>query len=255
MALFGTASRPILRMFRVNGEAASAKRHDGDGWAMYRVDLSACAGRIVVEAVLPIGDAPFGGTGLAAEAWVLAEATLGDASAPGKTVTRRWLPRPLHPDRVRTTLQAMPRAPIPAGPAAGISDEDLAKITAAKLRLDLFDVNGGEYADKWIEVNGVRVGRIPAHRGDVSRWQEVLIDLPAEAVRATRRENRLVLTNSVPPDSFKFRGAALAVRRPDGRWVSTPLSQQVYSSAGQWLHAEGDLFEGARSPEIRLVVP
>ena len=136
-----------------------------------------------------------------------------------------------------------------------VSDEELAAAAEAKLRVEIFGVNAGQYAEKYIYLNGTKLGQVPFNNQSfLDQWEERVIDLPPEHVKALRRDNVLVFTNETG-DCYKVRALALAVRLPDGRWVQSEEDANVYCSVGEWLWTEGTVFEGGRSPEIHLRFP
>ncbi len=174
------------------------------------------------------------------------------ASSPA-TRPNRPLPRPYRPDVARRSyclLKPTPLGPPWAGGAA-IKPADLAKIKAAKLRVELFDVNAGAYAKKFILLNGQQLCQIPPNKAPISQWQEHIIDLPKDWLKRIKMANTVQLTNK-PHDLFKFRGIALAVQAPDGRWITSTLANQIHSASHNWSYAEGELFEGDASPEIKV---
>lgn len=136
-------------------------------------------------------------------------------------------------------------------PSAAIKPEELAKIKAAKLRVELYDVNGGAYAEKSILLNGQPLCQIPPNKGAASKWETRIIDLPGEWLPRIKMDNTVQLTNK-PHDLFKFRGIALAVQTADGRWVTSSLAEKVHASSRNWRYAEGEIFEGELSPKIQI---
>ncbi|MBI2300700.1 MAG: hypothetical protein HYU66_17465 [Armatimonadetes bacterium] len=139
---------------------------------------------------------------------------------------------------------------------ASIGDDDLGRVKAVKLRIEVFDSNAdAQYRDKQILLNGKPVARVPANPGDrFSAWLPVDIDLNPEQAGPVGRSNTLAVTNA-GGDSWKCRGLALAVQRPDGVWVATPVSPRVFCSVADWLYTEGEIWSGAHSPEVTLTLP
>ncbi len=163
------------------------------------------------------------------------------------------LPRPYRPSALRRSFCLLEPTPVgpPGAASTVIKPDELAKIQAAKLRIELHDADGGAYADKHILLNGQPLAKVPVNQGEVSRWQEHVIDLPKEWLGKLKMTNAVVLTNK-PHDLFKFRGVALAVRKADGSWVTSSRAGQVYASSRNWRYTEGEVFEGDRSPEIAV---
>jgi len=165
----------------------------------------------------------------------------------------RPLPRPYRPEVLRQSHCLLPPTS-PGAPwvaSATLKPEELATIKAAKLHVELYDVDGGAYANKFILFNGQQLCQIPPSKGPISVWEEHLIDLPAEMLKTVKMANE-VQFNNTPKDLFKFRGVALAVQLADGRWVTSSLAGQTYSSSHNWSYAEGEIFEGEVSPKITV---
>jgi hypothetical protein len=136
-------------------------------------------------------------------------------------------------------------APAPAKPG------DLGSATAACLRLDVFGSNGGRYANKWVYLNGVRIGQVPVTNRDA--WVVTAFELSADQIAILKPVNEVVITNE-GGDAWKLRNIALALRRPDGTWTRSAVASQVFSTPG-WALSEGASFgpDGKAGPiEIRL---
>ncbi len=241
----------------LGAENLTARRADGDGWGMFAFDLLPASQeaddlRLRVTAGQP---PPMFPPRAEMEVWLIGDAVAGDRtpSSSGALLPwaigqglRRYSVRLLPPTDVGSALR---------GVSATISDEQLAHIGAARLRLEVFDVNPQEaYAGKQILLNGKPIADVPANTGRLAAWQEHVIELQTEALSTLARENRVVLTNA-GGDCYKFRGLTLAVQRADGEWVIAGPDEGVYSSVGAWKYAEGRTFAGDRSPEIMLTLP
>ena len=165
----------------------------------------------------------------------------------------RPVPRPYRPELGRRSYCLLASTPLgpPWSPVAAIKPDELAKIKAAKLRVELFDVNGGAYADKHILLNGQPLCRIPPNDGAPAKWQERIIDLPADWLKRIKPTNTVRLTNK-PRDLFKFRGIALAVQTADGRWITSSLADKTHATSQNWRYAEGQIFDGDQSPDIAV---
>jgi len=175
-------------------------------------------------------------------------------SAPRPTLSPdRPLPKPYRPEVVRQSfclLTATPPGP-PWIASPTIKPDDLPNIKAAKLRVELYDVDGGAYAGKSIVLNGQPLCQIPPNKGPISTWEEQVIDLPPDGLKRVAMTNEIQFTNP-PRDLFKLRGVALAVQTADGRWVTSSVAGQTYSSSHNWGYAEGEIFEGDISPKITV---
>ncbi|MBU0606666.1 MAG: hypothetical protein KKI08_02215, partial [Armatimonadetes bacterium] len=237
----------------INGQVAKPRKANGPAWRMQAFDLRDCNGQTVaVAARLPrAGDRPFALTDCPIEAWLIADRPVaGDEPAPTSglfAVAQGY----------RRQSQRLLQKAIATGGNAPVhlTDDELAHLRAAKLRLEVFDANREpQYADKWITLNGQRLARVPGNTGELASWQECFVDLTAEQLPWLQRTNRLTLGNA-GGDCYKFRGLGLALQRADGTWVTTPADAGVYCSVANWLYAEGTPFAGGASPEVVITVP
>ncbi len=257
------AAYAILRgdaeRFQVTGTLGGAelpvRKGSGDGWVLCALDLPGQteAGDLTVRAAAIAEPPPFA-VGTTLELWLLGDA---GACAPVDAFADEHLPWALAQGLQRYSVRLLLETPLdaPHDAAADVTDAQLEDITAAWLRLELFDVNSEErYAGKHILLNDVPVADVPANTGTLSAWQEHIIELPPEALAAVARTNRIVLTNA-GGDCYKFRGVALAVQTADGTRVVTQVDDAVFSSVSGWLHAEGEAFDGDRSPPVILTLP
>ncbi len=228
----------------------------GDGWVLCSLDLLPHLGEATslrVSAHATKEPPPFA-TGTTLELWLIGDAGEREAE---DAFGDEHLPWALAQGLRRYSVRLLPvtRLDSPAAGAATISDSQLEHIVAAWLRLEVFDVNSEErYAGKQILLNGQPVAEVPANSGQLSAWQEHIIELPAEALPAIARANRVVLTN-VGGDCYKFRGLALAVQTAEGVRVVTEPDAGVFSSVVGWRYAEGQAFDGDRSPPVTLTLP
>jgi hypothetical protein len=120
-----------------------------------------------------------------------------------------------------------------------VSREQLQHVRSAVLKLDVFDANGGMFADKWMLLNGVRIGRLPANPEPLSSWHVCRINLPREALEKLTLDNVFGLKDETG-DAYKIRVRQLTVTLDDGRAVSTPEDASVFSSSMEWPLAEGE---------------
>lgn len=286
----GASVMPIESV-TVNGKPATARKARAAGWEMLCIDCSELTGGVTIAAPVKQASAPFVFSPPTLEAWLLAELPLGVApsasrptttqasggssttatttraaaqSAPAATTHAAGsqprfaepLPRPYRPETLRQSycLLKATSSGSPHGLGAALNPADLAKIKAAKLRIELFDVNGGAYADKHILLNGQPLCRIPPNTDDIAAWQERIIDLPPDWLKHIKMTNTVELTNK-PRDLFKFRRVALAVQTADDRWVTSSLAGQTYATSANWRYTEGTIFAGDVSPPISVDFP
>ncbi len=226
----------------------------GPGWKMVMVPLERVGREIEVSVKLPPAQRkPFSRRPGTVRAWLVMEleCSPGKLAAPPADLPwaianglRRWSTRLIDAELRPAKTQRL-----------GISDEQLKQIAAAKLHLEVFGVNGGPYADKWIILNGHKLCRVPLNnQRRLDQWETKIIDLTPKQLKWLRRDNEIVLTNE-PGDCYKVRNVALAVQLPDGRWVESEWATDVHCSVGGWLHAEGNIFPGTQSRAIRVRFP
>ncbi len=152
----------------------------------------------------------------------------------------------------RQTLEILPPTEFKsASNTRPVPPAQLQSITAAKLYMDLFGSDAGQFANKKLLLNGDPILTLPANKhGD--NWEEFTLDLPAEALKKIALENKLRITNP-SGDKFKFRNLTLAVKLPDGTWSATPPNTQIHCHDNDWAHFEGTPFQpNGESAEIIL---
>jgi len=136
-----------------------------------------------------------------------------------------------------------------AGEPRRLSTAELKGIRAAKLRLDVFGAEGPPLDAKYIDLNGHRLGTVPAGTRDT--WVMRVVDLKPGQLAWIRPANELVVRTECD-DAWKFRNATLAVQLADGAWVASSTDSKVHSVAN-WAFSEGDTWgkDGVAGP-IRL---
>ena len=234
-----------------DGLSDQAKTSTGPSWKMVMVPLKQLGRRLEVTVKLPSAQMkPFSMKPGTVEAWLMTELECPQAQLAQPPADLPWAIA----DGVRRRsvkiidAELKPQAP----ERIGISDEQLKQITAAKLHVEVFGVNGGGYADKWIILNGHKLCRVPLNsQRRLDQWETKVIDLSPQQMAWLKRENEIVFTNE-PGDCYKVRNIALAVRLPDGRWVETEWAGDVHCSVGGWLFSEGKVFPGTKSQPIKV---
>ncbi|NUQ01860.1 MAG: hypothetical protein HUU35_18595, partial [Armatimonadetes bacterium] len=154
------------------------------------------------------------------------------------------------------TRELLPAAGYHFAPPGGIADSDLARATAVRVRLQIFDSNGeAPFAGKRILLNGRDVAGVPASPANrFHDWHEVILELTPEQAGAIGRTNTIEITNA-GGDMWKLRGVALAVRHPAGHWVASRPDPRSFSAGGEgWLYHEGESWRD-KTPPIRLELP
>lgn len=153
-----------------------------------------------------------------------------------------------------TTPEAIADLPAAAAaPETAVPDTALSSIRRALLRLEVYGADSRpEFDGREITVNGEPGGAVPGGGGDL--WSPCVIELPAGAVAAIRRDNTICIT-TVKPDAWKFRSVQLAVQMADGRWAKTSTDPRAQSSRA-WAYSEGVSWGAdGRAAPIRLALP
>lgn len=222
----------------------------GRGWQMQVLDLADLPRTLRAQIEFPKpGQQAFSVRHGSVQAWLIFEVAAARARLVNPPPDLPWA---IADGWRRVAVKLLDEEIKPAAELLRISDQDLASATAAKLRLEVFGVNAGGYAQKYIYLNGTRLGLVPFNdQGALDQWEERIIDLPPDHVKALRRDNVVVFTNETG-DCYKVRALSLAVQLPDGRWVQTEEAPGVYCSVDGWLWTEGTIFRDGRSPEIHL---
>ncbi|MEA3402356.1 MAG: hypothetical protein U9R79_14055 [Armatimonadota bacterium] len=241
----------------LGGQELAVRRAEGDGWGLCAFDLLPdIAEQDDLRVEVGADEAPpLFPPWATLEVWMIGDAGVHEESDPFADEALPWAcAQGCRRYSVRLLPQTRLEA-LAADTAGPITDEQLQAIQAARLRLEVFDVNSEErYGGKQILLNDRPVASVPVNRGELSAWQEHVIELPEEVLSGIARENRLVLTNA-GGDCYKFRGLALAVQTAGGDWVVAGPDTGVYSSVGNWLYVEGETFRGERSPPVVLTFP
>jgi len=236
---------------KLEGLALSGTRTvSGQGWQMQVLDLAEMPRHFqaTLELAKPGGQA-FSVRPGSVKAWLVFEVA---AKKTRLTNPPPDLPYPIADGWRRVAVKLLDDKIEPSAEMLHVSDEELATAVQAKLRLEVFGVNAGEFAAKFVYLNGVRLCQVPFNnQTSLDQWEERIIDIPTEHVKALRRDNVIVLTNETG-DCYKVRAIALAVRLSDGRWVQSEEASTVFSSVGGWLWTEGTVFQGNKSPDIHL---
>ncbi len=241
-----------------NGRLAPGESINGDGWRMLTVPC--VHGSNEFSVVMQNVHAPL--SGVQADAYLISETVLvpyrlrieHDAVTPRQVLDR---PLPLLQDRERRA-ERVAHAMVALGAASGrarsarvLAESDLARIVRAEVRFDGFDVNGGQYADKRVRVNGVLIGTVPPNPAPLAAWHATAMPLADDARAALKLDNVLTIEDATG-DSYKLRDLHIAVTLDDGRTARTADNGMVYSSSLQWAHGEGELLPRDGTPVCTL---
>ncbi|MGD9520203.1 MAG: hypothetical protein AB7W28_11885 [Armatimonadota bacterium] len=232
-------------------EAATGRRSaSGAGWQLEVLEINPSQKRMQAMVDLPSGrDKPFASRRGKVEAWLVYEVRAEPTQIEKPPADLPWA---IGEGWRRRSLKLLDcKLPL-EGRVQEMTPEQFGEIAAARLHLEVFGVNGSQYADKWILLNGTRLGRVPLNdQGNLDQWEEKTIELTPEQVKTLKSENALVFTNETG-DCYKVRNLALAVQLRDGTWVESEWDEGIYCSVDNWLHTEGRVFEGGKSPSIIL---
>ena len=191
-------------------------------WRMAAYDLKSRAGQKVDVTISPAA----GVESTDVEAWLLVDQP-AESGAGARRQTVAVLPR--------TTLAAVPVERRAATAA------ELAGAKARTLRIEAFGVNGGEFGEKEVWLNGAKIGVLPVCGDD---WTRAALAVPATAVQPA---NTVEVRHNGREDKFKFRGAELRIELPDGTVVASGPQQDAQTSFEGWQYGEGAVFPSPTS--------
>jgi hypothetical protein len=187
-------------------------------WQMAAYDLAALAGK-TFEVTLR-------GQDISAEAWVLADMPTGDEPPAGVetplSFRGHW--------RETVGVLAGPVAPPRRATAA-----EIASATAARIELEVFGNDAGQYGDKTLFLGEMKLGTLPPC-GDA--WQVARFELEPAARAALRPDNTAVIRGRDPTDKFKVQRIRIVLTLPDGSELAGPATGSFVSDA-DWAHAAG----------------
>lgn len=132
--------------------------------------------------------------------------------------------------------------------ATRASADDLRRVRSGVLAFELAGSDGGNYKNKPMFVNGVRLDVLP-QQGD--HWARFELPLPPAALAKLAAQNEVRIENTVA-DAFKVRNFQLRVKRDDGLMIVSDINRQPYTSCG-WDLAEGKVFK-LRQPLAGIAV-
>jgi hypothetical protein len=236
--------------YKISGAGLGTQRvANGNGWQMVAVDIADLPSHLEATVELPKGNARAFSRPGHVEAWIMCDVAAAKAKLDVAVKDEPWA---VADGWRRRSAKVLDYSLQSQNAVAGVTNEQIAGATEAALHIEVFGVEGGQYADKSILLNGTRIAQIPINNGGmIDEWEEKVVPLSAEQIKLLRRENAVVLTND-PGDCYKVRNVALAVKLADGRWVESEWDQDVWSSVDGWAWSEGKAFGGAKSPEIRV---
>lgn len=246
----------------LNGKEVKPTVMHGEGWRFYLVALPAGSNEVSYQVPLAKrATVPFSPKEMTVSAWLFTRTELpkrrlvltleGDLPARKRPATPFANVNPasrMAQDRrvVRTILP---------GEEARITADDLSKIRAAKLHVNVFGVNGEEkFVQKPVLLNGAEIGILPPNGHSLDKWEERAMDIPKEMLPTIKPENTVVFTNPTH-DPFKISEIGLAVQLADGTWVETNRETGIHCSTPGWLYTEGKVFKADRSEAIPLSLP
>jgi len=247
---------------KINGKTVEGLK-EGIGWRLFRIEVE--AGEREMKVVVPLSavqEIPFCETKFRFTMYLESDAgdpagllTVKHAKAAAKKDSYGAMPLrdPGHsrivlgiPQDRQATLDF---AALGAASQPPLTASDLAGITAAKLRLRVFGVSWRSGMTS-ILINNAAVGSLPVNEFPYVLWQDFSIDVPAQALKSIKLENKVVVTVMTGTEPFKFKGLALSVKFADGTWRNTDTAAGVQSAAGEWNFSEGETFKTRSKPAI-----
>ena len=173
------------------------------------------------------------------------DATLTVTHSAVATSATRARPLPLLQDVARSSHEVLAPVNLLAHADALVDHARIARVQrelagarAAVLLLDCFDVNGGDYANKQLFLNGVFIGQLPSNPPPLAAWAALRVPLPKESLAKLGADNMLTLVDNTG-DSYKVRLGQLLVTLRDGQVKASLAQSNVFSTAMSWKHAEG----------------
>lgn len=190
------------------------------------------------------------------EAWLLVEHGSNEIdehevknSANNRTATTNPLPWAILDGFRRVTYPLISERKVSPIAQRELTDDELETIRQAKLVIEAFGVQEGEFGKKQVLLNDEAIGNLPAG-GD--SWQRLIIDLPASKIATLHPHNVVTVQHNGKADKFKFRGARLIVQLADGQQISTSVQDDTQTSYADWSYAEGKTFPGSTSHPILI---
>lgn len=235
------------------GQTVAKGSASGPGWHMEMRELPEGTGQVAATIEIPSPPhKPFSRRPGSIQAWVVYEVASERAKLLDPPQDLPWAIADGWRRR-STKLVDCRLSPPQQGPT--MRRDQMGMLKAVRLHLEVFGVNAGQYADKWILFNGHRLARVPFNnQASLDRWEEKVIEFKPDQLGWVREVNEVVFTNE-PSDCYKVRNIALAVQLPDGTWAESNWDEEVYCSVAKWLYTEGKVFKGGKSAAIRLRMP
>ncbi len=119
-------------------------------------------------------------------------------------------------------------------------ESQLGMISSAWVKVDVFDVNGGKYADKKVFLNGVEIGKLPVSPPPLSMWFKTKIQVPWESIDKIKFNNDISILDKTG-DAYKIKNLCLEVELIDGKTEKTLVNPAIYSTSLSWELGEGEL--------------
>ncbi|GEM_PF-1072294 len=121
-------------------------------------------------------------------------------------------------------------------------ESQLGTISSAWLKVDIFDVNGGKYADKRVLLNGAEIGKLPSSPPPLSMWFSTKIEIPWKLLEKISFNNDISILDKTG-DAYKIRNLCLEVELFDGATAKTLVDPSVYSTSLGWELGEGEVLK------------
>ncbi len=220
----------------------SSRTTEGRNWKTASYDLRNWRGKTISLTVSVSGtnDNPFAASKTSFEAYLIADRPVKSNTKP--VTSSEYLPWTIGNNYRRQSIVLQERTELTPAPRQPITDDQLAAIKAAKLRVAIFGSNAEPpYDKKMILISDKKLLTLPGNRGG-DQWEEFVLDLPQEALARLRLTNTLRVTNS-GDDRFKFKDLTLAVQLANGLWAQSTVQPKTMVSHADWAHAEGEPFQ------------
>ncbi|NUQ61533.1 MAG: hypothetical protein HUU20_03530 [Pirellulales bacterium] len=135
--------------------------------------------------------------------------------------------------------------------ATKVSPLAFGRLRSGSLVFDSFGSNGGQWADKPVAVNGVRIGVVP---GQGDHWERVELPISPDALKTIRELNQLRIENR-PGDDFKVGRFQLHLVSQNGTRIRSSLNPGVFCQSTAWLYGEGKPFDrGVLMTDLSIAV-
>lgn len=176
------------------------------------------------------------------EAWLMVDEKVS-TPAPHDEVETPWA---IAQNERRYSYCLMAETNIPPPPSRVIRLSDVSGSNHVNLEGEAFGVDGGEFGEKEILLNGRKIGVLPVCGDD---WKSFHIKLDEATCATLTTHNEVVIRTNGKADKFKFRDLVLTIARVG----TSTVQKKAQTSFSDWVHFEGEVFESReRSRPVAL---